>query len=165
MASVSPFSSLIPRCRLTYGRYRWKRRKATIQRWESRNRFFVTTSDERRPYDLTGRQLDGIRVRMLQDAMKYTCSHFRARRRWHFYRGRRQARLVEKGIRIVLSELVRASWQRSYTARGETFAADEPRLWAAKEDLEPYFDLMPDGQALSPSSSPGEVPEGWLPKE
>jgi serine/threonine-protein kinase len=32
-----------------------------------------------------------------------------------------------------------------YTARGETFAADKPSLWAAKKDLEPYFDLAPDG--------------------
>ena len=37
----------------------------------------------------------------------------------------------------------------SYTARGEAFAANKPRLWVAKNDLEPYFDLAPDGKRIA----------------
>jgi serine/threonine-protein kinase len=37
----------------------------------------------------------------------------------------------------------------SYTAGGEAFAANKPRLWAAKKDLEPYFDLAPDGKRMA----------------
>ncbi len=37
----------------------------------------------------------------------------------------------------------------SYSARGETFAANKPRLWAAKKDLETYFDLAPDGKRFA----------------
>jgi DNA-binding winged helix-turn-helix (wHTH) protein len=37
----------------------------------------------------------------------------------------------------------------NYAARGEVFAANKPRLWTARKDLEPYFDLAPDGKRFA----------------
>jgi serine/threonine-protein kinase len=48
----------------------------------------------------------------------------------------------------------------SYTARGETFAANKPRLWAAKKDLEPYFDLAPDGKHFAIMQAEGSDKNG-----
>ena len=36
----------------------------------------------------------------------------------------------------------------TYTERGEAFDAASPRLWAAKRELGPYFDVAPDGKRL-----------------
>ena len=37
----------------------------------------------------------------------------------------------------------------SYTTSGEAFVPSKPRLWAAKKDMGPYFDLAPDGKRFA----------------